>query len=339
MDPGWVAELNRAKNVLVTGGAGFIGSHLVSRLLKSGASVTAIDNYNDFYDPRIKHENVRMQQDNPRFRFIQADVRDADALYEVFDDSSFDTIVHLAAMAGVRPSLMNPSLYMDVNVVGTQRLLDAIRHSGQKPLFILGSSSSVYGQRTDEKFAETDPANRPLSPYAASKMASEAVVYSAHHIDGLPALSLRFFTVYGPRQRPDLAIHKFCDLIHNDRPLELFGDGTSKRDYTYVEDIVNGVEAAIERDWPGYEVINLGRSEPVLLKDVVCALESSLGKKAKVVHKEVQTGDVPNTYANIDKARKLLGYEPKTSLADGVDKFVRWYLEQPLARPTAGTRK
>ncbi|HEY9717182.1 MAG TPA: GDP-mannose 4,6-dehydratase, partial [Trichormus sp.] len=271
------------------------------------------------------------------FTLVRGDIRQMADLDKAFERTDFDTVVHLAAMAGVRPSLINPSLYMDVNVVGTQRLLDRISKQAKAPLLVFGSSSSVYGERSAEEFYETDRIDRPLSPYAASKIASEAACFAAHHTTGLNVVALRFFTVFGPRQRPDLAIHKFCDLIYNDRPIELFGDGTSKRDYTFIADIVNGIERSIALEQPGYEVINLGRSQPVLLSDLIACLENSLGKKARIDYKPMQIGDVPNTYAGIDKARQLLGYEPSTSIEQGIEQFVQWYVCAKAKRKASAT--
>ncbi|MGH9548401.1 MAG: NAD-dependent epimerase/dehydratase family protein, partial [Terriglobales bacterium] len=316
----------------ITGGAGFIGSHLTDRLLGQGKHVTVLDNFNEFYDPLVKRENVQAHLGKSSFNLVQGDIRDPVQLKILFAENQFDVVVHLAAMAGVRPSLIDPAHYMDVNVLGTQRIFDAIEQSGQKPLFVFGSSSSVYGERTEEKFFESDRSDRPMSPYAASKIASEAVAFTAHHTRGLDVVSLRFFTVYGPRQRPDLAIHKFCDLMYRDQQIEIYGDGTSRRDYTYVDDIVDGVERVIALESPGYEVINLGRSQPVVLMDVIRSLEKHLGKPAKIVHKPMQMGDVPNTYAGIDRAAELLGYAPSRSLDYGIGEFVRWYL-------TSGSRK
>lgn len=319
---------SKIREVLVTGGAGFIGSHLVDRLLWRGDKVTVLDNFNEFYNPAMKFDNVSTFLQNPKFTLERKDIRNIYDLESVFAKSQFDVVVHLAAMAGVRPSLKEPAMYMDVNVLGTQRLLDQIARQKKQPLLVFGSSSSVYGERPDEKFSETDPADKPLSPYAASKAAGEAICYAAHHTTGLNVVALRFFTVFGPRQRPDLAIHKFCDLIYNNKPIEIYGDGTSKRDYTFVKDIVAGIERATELKTPGYEVINLGRSEPVVLSHVIECLERSLGKKAIIEYKDPQVGDVPNTFAGIDKARKLLGYEPTTSIEKGIEEFVQWYVSR-----------
>jgi UDP-glucuronate 4-epimerase len=314
------------REVLITGGAGFIGSHLVDRLLARGDRVTIIDNFNDFYDPAVKADNIAHHSQNSNFKLHRGDIRNTQGVQRIFDESQIDVVVHLAAMAGVRPSLKDPALYMDVNVLGTQRLVDAAVHAKKKPLFIFGSSSSVYGARPDERFYETDKTDRPISPYAASKVAGEGLMYAAHHTSGLPVICLRFFTVFGPRQRPDLAIHKFGDLIYNDKPIEIYGDGKSKRDYTFVDDVVSGIERAAELKETEFEIVNLGRSEPVELSHVIECLEKSLGKKAKIEYRPPQLGDVPNTFAGIDKAKQLLGYAPSTSIEQGIDEFVRWYL-------------
>ena len=313
------------RKLLVTGGAGFIGSHLVDRLLVGGHSVVVLDSFHPFYDPAIKRRNVADHLKNPGYRLVEGDLRDEASLERVFADGPFDVVVHLAAMAGVRPSLGQPELYMDVNVGGTQRLLDRIVKSDRATRLIFGSSSSVYGQRSGQHFLETDRVDQPLSPYAASKAAGELICYAAHHTTGLPVVCLRFFTVFGPRQRPDLAIHKFCRLIDQGEPIQVFGDGTSKRDYTFASDIVSGIEKSMDYRLPGYDIINLGRSQPVLLMEMIRCLEESLGKKATLVHKPAQIGDMPYTHASIDKARQVLGYEPSTSLAEGIREFVAWY--------------
>ncbi len=316
------------RKVLVTGGAGFIGSHLVDRLLELGDSVVVLDNFNGFYDPSAKRRNVAGHREHSHHRLVEGDLRDDRSLEAAFSEGPFDIVVHLAAMAGVRPSLEQPTLYMDVNVSGTQKLVDHVVASNPETRLVFGSSSSVYGNRSGECFLETDRVDEPLSPYAASKGAGELACYAAHHTNGLPVVCLRFFTVFGPRQRPDLAIHKFCKLIDDHKPIEVFGDGTSKRDYTFISDITDGVLAAMSYDLPGYAVINLGRSDPVVLMDMIRCLEESMGKKANLAFKPFQLGDMPYTYASIDKARKLLGYEPKVSFADGIQQFVTWYRAQ-----------
>ena len=319
-------SLKRPRKVLITGGAGFIGGHLTERLLAAGDQVYVIDNFNDFYNPAVKKNNVAAFSGNSAYTIVSGDLRDDKAMDQLFEYGPFDIVVHLAAMAGVRPSLANPSHYMDVNVNGSQKLIDRITRSASATRLVFGSSSSVYGARSGESFKESDVVDQPLSPYAASKAANELQCYAAHHTTGLNVVCLRFFTVFGPRQRPDLAIHKFCHLIDQGKVVELFGDGSSKRDYTFVLDIVGGIEAAMTYDLPGYDIINLGRGEPVLLSEMVQAIERHLGKKATIVHKEMQIGDVPYTYANIDHARAVLGYNPATTFDQGVKAFVDWYL-------------
>lgn len=320
--------------VLVTGGAGFIGSHLVDRLLCRGDDVYVLDNFNSFYDPAIKRHNIRQHLEYDHYTLVEGDLRNPADLDKLFHLAPFDTIVHLAAMAGVRPSLEHPSVYMDVNVTGTQRLIERMVATSPGTRLVFGSSSSVYGNRSGERFLETDRTDQPLSPYAASKVAGELLSYAAHHTAGVPVVCLRFFTVFGPRQRPDLAIHKFCRLIDRGEPIEIYGDGTSKRDYTYVQDIIDGIERAMDFPFSGYEIINLGRSEPLVLKDMIACLEQSLGKKAKPLFKPVAIGDMPYTYASIDKARQLLSYEPSTSVAQGIDEFVTWYRNRQVAAPS-----
>lgn len=314
------------RNILVTGGSGFIGSHLIDSLLKQGDTVVTIDNFNDFYDPTVKRRNSAEHRKNSAYTIIEGDIRDDAALDQVFAKGPFDVVVHLAAMAGVRPSLSQPAHYMDVNVVGTQKILDRIIPDAKRTRLVFGSSSSVYGGRSGESFSESDQVDHPLSPYAATKAANELQCYAAYHTTGLNVVCLRFFTVFGPRQRPDLAIHKFCHLIDEGKTVELFGDGTTRRDYTFVLDIVAGIEAAMSYALPGFDIINLGRSEPVVLFDMVKSLEKHLGKTANIVHKPMQVGDVPYTFASIDHAREVLGYSPKTSFDEGVRQFVEWYV-------------
>jgi len=319
------------RNVLVTGGAGFIGSHLVERLFERGDRVVVLDSFNDFYDPSIKRSNVKEHLKNPNYTLIEGDLRSDEDMDRVFAECNYDVVVHLAAMAGVRPSMEKPALYMDINLVGTQKLIDRILKQDKPARLVFGSSSSVYGEREGESFSEDDRVDNPLSPYAASKKAGELICYAAHHTRGLQVINLRFFTVFGPRQRPDLAIHKFAKLIDSGKPIEVFGDGTSKRDYTYVADIVSGITASMEVPFSGYEILNLGRSEPVVLMDMIQLIEKYLGKKAKLVHKEFQMGDMPYTYANTERARKLLGYEPGFSFEEGIKNFVEWFVAQRQA--------
>ncbi len=321
-------SLEKQRNILVTGGAGFIGSHLVDKALATGDRVTVLDNFNDFYNASVKRSNISAHLNHDNYSIVEGDLRDKVCLAQLFSTGPFDVVVHLAAMAGVRPSLENPALYMDVNVLGTQLLLEQIVQSADKTRLVFGSSSSVYGSRSGERFLETDRVDQPLSPYAASKAANELQCYAAHHTAGLDVACLRFFTVFGPRQRPDLAIHKFCQAIDQNETINVFGDGLSKRDYTFVFDIVEGIWSAMQANLSGYEIINLGRSEPVVLLDMIRSIEQALGKEAKLVHKPFQIGDVPYTYASIEKARQLLGYNPKTKFDDGIRQFVEWHRNQ-----------
>ena len=312
--------------ILVTGGAGFIGSHLVGRLLAMKCRVTVLDDFNDYYDPAVKRMNVAPHLDNPAYNLVEGDIRDVVLLRKVFSEGSFDIVVHLAARAGVRPSLKQAPLYCDVNVVGTSHLLDAaVSHDVRR--FVFASSSSVYGDNEKIPFSESDPVDNPVSPYAATKRAAELVCHSCHHLYGTDLACLRFFTVYGPRQRPEMAIHKFTRLINEGRPVPLFGDGTSERDYTFIDDIIDGVISVIERH-RGFEIYNLGDSNPVPLARLVSLIEEALDKKAEIERLPAQPGDVRRTCADIEKARRLLGYEPRIKIEDGIARFVRWYQEQ-----------
>ena len=316
------------KNILITGGAGFIGSHLVNRLLAEGDwQITVVDDFNDFYDPAIKRENVRARLANPDFKIVEADIRNYEALAQAFSDTAFDCIVHLAARAGVRPSLKEPRLYAETNVNGTLNLLELARAHEVKQ-FVFGSSSSVYGMNSKVPFSEDDPIFNPISPYAATKAAGELLCHSYAHLYDMRIVCLRFFTVYGARQRPDLAIHKFAKLISAGRPIPVFGDGTTRRDYTYIDDIVAGVRAAIDYDQSNYEIINLGESRTVELSELISLLEKSLDQHAAIDRQPVQPGDVPRTFADITKARRLLGYNPQTQIEEGIGKFVEWFREQ-----------
>jgi UDP-glucuronate 4-epimerase len=313
------------KNILVTGGAGFIGSHLVDRLMRDGeARVTVVDNFNDFYDPAIKRANIRSHLGRDGFELVEADIADERAINSIFSRGEFDSVVHLAARAGVRPSLQYPLAHEESNVRGTFTLLEAARRSGVSR-FIFGSSSSVYGVNAKVPFSENDSIATPISPYAATKIAGEAICHVYSHLYGLRVVCLRFFTVYGARQRPDLAIHKFAQLITRGLPVPMFGDGTTRRDYTYIDDIISGLMAALEYDGDPFEVINLGESETVELRRLVELLENALGKPALIDHQPPQPGDVPLTYADITKARRLLGYNPQTSIEAGIERFVNWF--------------
>lgn len=313
------------RKILVTGGAGFIGSHLVDRLLRENDwRVTAVDDFNDFYSPEIKRRNVQHQLQNPAFKLVEADIRDKAALARIFADSKFDCIVHLAARAGVRPSLSEPQLYVETNVNGTMNLLELARQDNV-PQFVFGSSSSVYGVNEKVPFSEGDPIFNPISPYAATKAAGELLCHTYSHLYGLRCICLRFFTVYGARQRPDLAIHKFAQLISDGKPIPVFGDGTTRRDYTYIDDILAGVRAAIDYDKTNYEVINLGESRTVELRELIALLEKELALRAVIERQPMQPGDVPQTFADISKAQQLLGYNPQTQIEDGLRLFIDWF--------------
>jgi UDP-glucuronate 4-epimerase len=314
------------KNILVTGGAGFIGSHLVDRLLSRACRVTVLDDFNDFYDPRIKRANVAAHLRNPQYALVEGDIRDRQLLDKTFNAGKFDLVVHLAARAGVRPSLTQSPLYCDVNVVGTSLLLAAAVKSGIKR-FIFASSSSVYGDNAKVPFSETDPVDNPVSPYAATKRAAELVCYSYHHLFKTDIACLRFFTVYGPRQRPEMAIHKFARLISEGRPVPMFGDGQTERDYTYIDDIIDGVMSVIERH-RGYEIYNLGDSNPISLARLLGLIQEALGKKAVIKREPPQPGDVQRTFADIEKARRILGYQPRVPIEEGIRRFVAWYAER-----------
>lgn len=313
------------QHILITGGAGFIGSHLVDRLLSErGWRVTVVDDFNDFYEPEIKRENISAHKKNPAYRLFEADIRNQTALGQVFEESGFDCIVHLAARAGVRPSLSQPQLYAETNINGTLNLLELARKHGIKQ-FVFGSSSSVYGINTTVPFSEDDPIRQPISPYAASKAAGELLCHTYSHLYGIRCVCLRFFTVYGARQRPDLAIHKFARLISERKPIPVFGDGTTRRDYTFVDDIIAGVRASIDYTASKYEVFNLGESRTVELRELIALLERELDLKAVINREPLQPGDVPQTYADITKARRLLGYNPQTQIEDGIHRFVGWF--------------
>lgn len=317
----------RNRRFLVTGGAGFIGSHVVDHLLESGSSaVTVIDDFNDFYDPSIKESNISSHRSDPRFRLVRADIRDKDALDELFTDERFDGVVHLAARAGVRPSLSSAKLYEETNIAGTLNILDAARTHKVREI-VFASSSSVYGPIASPPFREDAPL-APISPYAATKAAGELLAYTYSHLYALRVVCLRFFTVYGARQRPDLAIHKFARLITDSLPIPVFGDGTAERDYTYIGDILQGIHGAIEyvhRGASPFEIINLGESRTVTLNELISALEEALGRRAIVDRRPSQPGDMPRTHADITKARRLLGYDPVTPISAGIRKFVEWF--------------
>ena len=311
-------------NFLVTGGAGFIGSHVCERLLRDGHSVWAFDDLNPFYDPQLKRANLRdIQALALPFEFFHGDLADADAVNEIFSSVKFDQVIHLAARAGVRPSLEQPALYQRVNVEGTVNLLEAARKTGVKKL-TLASSSSVYGVNAKIPFSESDPIFSAISPYAASKLACEALGHTYHHVYGFDVAMLRFFTVYGPRQRPDLAIHKFTRLIDAGKPIPVVGDGSTARDHTFVSDIVDGVMACTKNEF-GFEIFNLGESQTVKLSELISLIENALGKKAVIDRQPLQPGDVPITFADISKARARLSYNPQVQAAKGIPLFVDWF--------------
>ena len=313
------------KNILVTGGAGFIGSHLVDTLLAEGGwNVTVVDDLNDFYSPDIKRSNLESARQNSEFEFLDVDIRDGDKLRELFDRQSFECIVHLAARAGVRPSLCHPKLYAETNIDGTLNLLELARDFEIKQ-FVFGSSSSVYGINSKVPFAEDDRIHQPISPYASTKAAGELLCHTYSHLFDIRTVCLRFFTVYGARQRPDLAIHKFSRLISEGKPIQIFGDGTTRRDYTYIDDIIQGVRASIDYDASMHEIFNLGESETTELRRLVELIEESLGMKAIIDRQPMQPGDVPMTFADISKSKRLLGYSPTTKIEEGIPKFVEWF--------------
>ncbi len=312
--------------VLVTGGAGFIGSHVCRHLLAEGHAVTIIDDFNDFYDPAIKRANIASLCGGAVLR--EGDLRDAAFVESVVADGAFDTIVHLAARAGVRPSLLDPQLYIDTNITGTHNLLAPARKAGVKR-FIFASSSSVYGLSKVVPFSEDLALPQTLSPYAATKLAGEQLCGNYAHLYGMRVVCLRFFTVYGPGQRPDLAIHKFTKAIHEGKSIPQFGDGSTRRDYTYIDDIVQGVAGALAYEGPGFDIFNLGENQTTTLSELIVEIENALGKKAVIERLPEQQGDMPLTAADISKARRLLGYDPRTPVRKGIPKFVEWYLSRP----------
>lgn len=318
------------KTYLVTGGAGFIGSHLCDYLLENGARVINVDNFNDFYNPGIKEKNIAQHLGKENYTVERADIRDLDSLGRIFGQNKIDTVVHLAAMAGVRPSIEKPLLYEEVNVAGTMNLLEMCKKYDIKN-FVCASSSSVYGNNKQVPFKETDIVDFAISPYAATKKSCEVMGHTYHHLYGIDMAMLRFFTVYGPRQRPDLAIHKFTKIIIQGDELPFYGDGTTKRDYTYIEDIIDGVVKSIkyvEENSGVYEIFNLGESQTISLSHMLKCIEEELGTKATVKRLPMQAGDVEKTFADISKAKKILGYNPKTKFEDGIKKFIKWYIAE-----------
>ena len=315
--------------ILVTGGAGFIGSHLVERLLSLGHDIAILDDFNDFYDPQIKRQNIAAVAKDVAIHHL--DLRDSGAVQNLFHREKFEAIAHLAARAGVRPSIQNPQLYYDTNVNGTLHLLDAARVTGVER-FIFASSSSVYGNSKTVPFSEDRQLIQTLSPYGATKIAGEFLCSTYSHLYGIRVVALRYFTVYGPRQLPDLAIHQFTRRIHAGKPIDQFGDGTTRRDYTYIDDIIQGTIAALKYDGPMFDIFNLGENETIQLRDLIAGIENALGEKAKINRLPEQPGDMPVTYADISKARELLGYNPSTRLSDGLPRFIEWFLQSSLAK-------
>ena len=314
------------KKVLVTGGAGFIGSHCCETLLGLGAEVTVVDNFNDYYDPAIKEANLAAIMD--RITLVRGDIRDAELVGKLFADGDFDAVFHIAARAGVRPSIEDPKLYFTTNIDGTFNLLDACRYHGVKR-FIFASSSSVYGINEKVPFAESDPIVRTISPYAATKIAGEQICSNYSHLFGIHCACLRFFTVYGPRQRPDLAISKFTTAIRAGKSIEQYGDGSTARDYTYIDDIVSGIiAAAIHTEISPFEVFNLGGSATTTLSELIALIENSVGKKAEIIFRPDQPGDVPRTFADVSKAHEVLDYSPETPITEGIFKYTEWMLSR-----------
>ena len=308
--------------IFVTGGAGFIGSNLVDRLLALGHTVVAFDNFDTFYSEKTKRENIVDALKSPNYTLVEGNILDKEKLYEILKETLPDVVVHLAAKGGVRPSIENPEAYYETNVTGTLNLLQCMRKASLKKI-IFASSSSVYGNNSKVPFSETDNVDNPISPYAASKKAGELLCHTYHHLYGFDIFCLRFFTVYGPRQRPDLAIHKFFNAILNNKPITIYGDGTTGRDYTYIDDITDGIISAIDK-LKGYEIINLGGSQSILLKDLIKLIETATAKTALIKADEIQQGDVTITFADIDKAGKLLGYKPKIGITEGIKLYNEW---------------
>ena len=308
--------------ILVTGGAGFIGSHLCEALLAQGEELVVIDDFNDFYDPAIKESNIAGFRD--RITLVKGDIRDADLVNSMFDTHRFGMVFHFAARAGVRPSIADPKLYFTTNIDGTFNLLDACRHHGTER-FVFASSSSVYGINEKVPFSESDPIERTISPYAATKIAGEQICSNYAHLFGIRCACLRFFTVYGPRQRPDLAIAKFTRAIREGKPIDRYGDGSTARDYTYVDDIIQGVLAAARyMEQSPFEIFNLGGSATTTLDELIALISKTVGRDAVIRQMPDQPGDVPRTYADVAKAHRLLGYEPRTPVAAGIRKYADW---------------
>lgn len=315
--------------ILVTGGAGFIASHVLDSLMKKGAQkVVVVDDFNGFYNPDFKEQNLAGFKNDPRVEVVRGDILDFSLLERVFKQHNFDVVVHMAARAGVRPSIADPRLYQKVNIEGTQNIFELSRLYGS-PKVVFASSSSVYGNQKKTPFSEDDAADKPISPYAATKRAAELLAFTYYHLFGIKSVGLRFFTVYGERGRPDMAPYIFAEKILKGEKIKRFGDGSTRRDYTYVSDIVEGVISAIEADLE-HEIINLGNNQPITLNEFISAIEKAAGKKAQIEECPVQPGDVEQTYADISKAGRLLGWKPKTPFQDGIERFVSWFKENRL---------
>ncbi len=310
-------------NILITGGAGFIGSTLADRLLSKGNKIIVLDNFNDYYDVNIKEQNITNNLKNKNYKLFRGDICDRELTDRIFNENEIDIVLHFAARAGVRPSLEDPLEYVRSNIEGTVNILEKIKKYGVKKI-IFASSSSVYGNCKADKFSEDLKVTEPISPYAATKLACEQILYTYSKLYEINTVCLRFFTVYGPKQRPDLAIRKFIELIEQDKPIPVYGDGTTMRDYTFIEDIVGGICAAMDYDKTLYEIINLGGGSPVTLNEMISTIEDVLGKKAQINRLPLQQGDVIKTVSDITKAQKLLGYKPKTNLKEGIRKFIEW---------------
>ena len=309
---------------LVTGFAGFIGSHLTEKLLSDGYTVIGIDEFNDYYDPKIKERNISSFRNNERFVFNKADIRDKHSVNEIFQKHKPEIVIHLAARAGVRPSLQQPLLYEEVNVLGTLNLLEAAKDNNCKK-FVFGSSSSVYGECKNIPFKEIELDLKPISPYGVSKLTGEKYCQAYNHLYKMSIICLRFFTVYGPRQRPDLAIYKFTKLIEEGKAVPVFGDGMYKRDFTYITEIIDGIMGSVNYNKTDFEIFNLGESKTTSVLDLIKLIEGATGKKAVIDWQKAQPGDVPITYADVSKAEKLLGYKARTTPEEGIKKFVEWF--------------
>ncbi len=309
--------------ILITGGAGFIGSTLADKLLKENNEIVILDNFNDYYNPQLKDSNVKNNLDNPNYKLYRGDICDKELVNKIFEENKIEKVVHIAARAGVRPSLENPLSYVQTNIYGTTVILEQMQKHNCKKL-IFASSSSVYGNCTADKFSEDLKVTEPISPYAATKSSCEQIIYTFSKLYDINAVCLRFFTVFGPRQRPDLAIRKFIELIEKDEPIPVYGDGTTMRDYTFIDDIVEGICSALEYNKTPYEIINLGGGSPVTLNQMIETIETEMGKKAVINRLPMQAGDVNKTVSDITKAQKLLGYNPKTTFSEGIRKFLDW---------------